>query len=324
MATKVCEACGRAIVEVIETSDAPGQPFQVCFECHHRLTYGCLRPLEWYNLATIHCADGRLHMYEDGNAFGSDYEVIEPEKYPVPTFNDVKDELQSLVGYFIAWDRVIDDEHIPALLQFDAADVVDYLDNLVRSTGNSGIEMTAYAICAAIGTPAANWIRSRWNPISSSFNALCIASARCLPEGEGLQLALRYIDTLEPRAQAERATALANFRAPAVLDWIASHIELPMNKSQWGKVASSSDLDWDRTNQWLSQGRPLSLIAIEALLHIYDAHTRQWSKVQPQLLRPAPTETMIDRLERYTAQDDVPNVKNKIALICRGIRELNG
>ncbi|WHX73582.1 hypothetical protein QNH25_09500 [Bacillus safensis] len=52
--TTLCEACQKNEMNVVEASDEPQQPFQLCQQCHERLLTYSLRPIEWYNLAVLH------------------------------------------------------------------------------------------------------------------------------------------------------------------------------------------------------------------------------------------------------------------------------
>ncbi len=52
--TATCEACRRNNVEVVVEDDDPIQPYRVCTACARRLRSLALRPLEWFNLASIH------------------------------------------------------------------------------------------------------------------------------------------------------------------------------------------------------------------------------------------------------------------------------
>lgn len=63
----------------------------------------------------------------------------------------------------------------------------------------------------------------------------------------------------------ERKAALLWFRSPAVLDWIEINAPRANVTEDWGRLAALSDLSWSRVQTWLARGRPLSLIALDAL-----------------------------------------------------------
>jgi hypothetical protein len=63
----------------------------------------------------------------------------------------------------------------------------------------------------------------------------------------------------------ERKEALSWFRSPTVLDWIENHAPHVNVTENSGQLAALSDLSCSRVEIWLSSGRPLSLIALDAL-----------------------------------------------------------
>jgi hypothetical protein len=53
----------------------------------------------------------------------------------------------------------------------------------------------------------------------------------------------------------------------AGLDWIERTIAQPkLVAAFWGELAAKSGLTWPRAQRWLTSGRPLSLVALDALI----------------------------------------------------------
>ncbi|MFP7465312.1 hypothetical protein SFC44_09610 [Bacillus safensis] len=52
--TALCEACQKNEMNILEATDEPKQPYELCHQCHERLLNYSLRPIEWYNLAVLH------------------------------------------------------------------------------------------------------------------------------------------------------------------------------------------------------------------------------------------------------------------------------
>ncbi|WP_240503384.1 MULTISPECIES: hypothetical protein [Bacillus] len=52
--TALCEACQKNEMNILEATDEPKQPYELCHQCHERLLSYSLRPIEWYNLAVLH------------------------------------------------------------------------------------------------------------------------------------------------------------------------------------------------------------------------------------------------------------------------------
>ena len=86
MASQVCESCRIHFVEIVDDSDDPAQPYLVCRACDHRLKTLSLRPLEWFNLASVH-GPNKHFLHDDfydnwGHAEQPDEDVVAADKYP--------------------------------------------------------------------------------------------------------------------------------------------------------------------------------------------------------------------------------------------------
>lgn len=101
-----CQACKIRQVEVIEKCDDEIQPYELCNECHKRLLSYSLRPIEWYNLASIHTFNKFLlhdDFYEDDGVATQPEEDVEGiEDLIAPSLDDVKENIESLIDFCIA------------------------------------------------------------------------------------------------------------------------------------------------------------------------------------------------------------------------------
>ena len=73
-----------------------------------------------------------------------------------------------------------------------------------------------------------------------------------------------------------------------------------------GVLAASSKFDWERAKKWLSLGRPLSLVALDAL---------DWcvcSGRKSPLMNPPSSKEFISTLEDYLNKDNVLRVREKV------------
>ncbi len=117
----LCEACRLAPQKTLTEGNDPRWPYRLCQACAHRLTTYSLRPLEWFHLAAIHGPDQFfLHddfYTEDGEAQQPDADVVEPERWPIPTQAEATGDLGLLVNY--AMTRWFPGEHneVTALLK---------------------------------------------------------------------------------------------------------------------------------------------------------------------------------------------------------------
>ncbi|WP_366204827.1 hypothetical protein [Bacillus safensis] len=99
--TTLCEACQKNEMDILEASDEPKQPYELCRQCHERLLTYSLRPIEGYNLAVLHSSKQfLLHDFygEDGQAFQLEV-ITKSEK--APTLQAVRRDLVSLLDFSI-------------------------------------------------------------------------------------------------------------------------------------------------------------------------------------------------------------------------------
>jgi len=114
-------------------------------------------------------------------------------------------------------------------------------------------------------------------------------------------------------------------QSPKILDWIEKVQNRITNvNSQWGQLAASSKFDWDRANSWLETGRPLSLIALDALNFCTTKGKRLnqslWMrKLNPILLNSPKSDLIAKKLKEYEGKDSVPRTRNTINRIIENI-----
>lgn len=311
-----CQACKSTPVETIVESDNPQQPFQLCRACAYRLETMSLRPLEWYNLASIHSPfQFLLHddFYdEDGTACQPDEDVVDAELFPAPTLEEISDDVERLLDY--ARTRWFIEEPIVEALSRHSKDAV--LHSLqIRVTANPSLDSKgfAYEICAKVlGRTAEEWIRKEWEWFAPALLfSLAEASASCLPGEEGYNLVVNALAEVPRKELARAAAALSWFRSESTLDWIEQNISDPL-LDDWGRLAAVSNLKWERMSKWLASGRPLSLIALDALVSCWHYDTPALRQFAPKLLEPVSIEEMTATLEKYSNGDSVPRVRNAV------------
>ena len=90
----------------------------------------------------------------------------------------------------------------------------------------------------------------------------------------------------------------------------------------WGTIAVVLQFSWDRAAKWLHAGRPLSLIALDALILCIDANDNQHQSDYFQenpvyLINAAPIEIMAKTVSTYLEKDKVPRTKRAVNLIIK-------
>lgn len=305
-----CEACRQAEAECTVASGLPHLPYRLCPDCRHRLETWSLRPLEWFHLAAIHGPGEHLlddEAYWFGQAILVDEEIPDAELYPVPQLEEVQDDLDRLIEYAVAH---FEDDMAPPVVQafgrYSPERVIGALEHRLEVYPSPILEKRALQIAArALGLAAAGWLRSRWaQPDLEQFGEWAKAAASCLPRDEGYARVMEALAQLPPQELSKQFMALQPFAGPDVLDWIETHVTRPVVRG-WGRLAAESEIDWPRAEKWLELGRPLSLVALDALFQCDLTEDTE----------EAEAEEVVDALLRYLARDPVPRVRKTVVAI---------
>lgn len=324
---QVCQSCEINEALVSESCDDPNNPYLVCRECHDRLTSRALRPREWFNLAKRHgWAKFLLHddFYdEDGTATQPEKDVVNPKNMPAPTLADAASKTDLLLDYSITrWN--LSDELAAAWCSHSKQDIRECLVSRFSDNREIGIRSVILDVAAiALKTAGTDLVRNAWAnfPDHVDIWSLVRASAACLPFEEAFSRSTAAIELLPEREQRNARGSLSYFQAQSTLDWIETHAKEPAT-DDWGYLAAASCLSWSRVVKWLSLGRPLSLIAIDALLAIANPRTPILRTLQPTILESPNDEQFRDALSRYAKTDNAPRVRQRIEAIATYIDKL--
>jgi hypothetical protein len=324
---KTCQSCRQKPVDITDYCDDAVDPYQLCHPCHQRLVDRALRPLEYFNLVAKHGSKFLLHddFYDsDGTAEQPETEVEFDKKLAFPLFTEVKDDLEKLLDYAIVMGQYTNETtRVNELLKsFDKQALLASIER--RTTEVRTIAIRVYPIVAEVPGPfAADWVRKEWQfhtPDNFTLYAECLA--KCLPSDEGVYLITEALDKITNASKlSEHVTCLMPFQNPKVLDWIEQRISRVHHiTNSWGYVAAASAFTWGRAQQWLQKGRPLSLIALDALVNC--ATTKDSSnmplwlrKNPPTLLVPDTIERMSKELEAYVDKDNVVRTRQAFSFI---------
>ena len=314
----VCEACETAAADLVESCDDPNEPYRLCAACHHRLHTRALRPLEWYNLAKRHgWYQFLLHddfYNEDGTADQPEEPVECPSRFPAPALADVSHSPSLLLDFSITrWH--LDPDTIAAWKRLQKQGILTTLSEKFGTTENMGIRSRVLEVCAvALDSTGADLVRYAWgeHPATVPLPTLAQASAACLPFREGFDRVAAALNQERGKQKRDLAFSLGYFHSPEALDWIEEHIFEPITED-WGLLAAASHLDWPRVEHWFDHGRPLSLVAIDALVAIMEAPTPFLRAYPPRLHQPPNRELFIRVLSDYAGRDKVPRVQQRTA-----------
>lgn len=326
-----CESCNIRGIEVEELADEGQNPFRLCIQCRERLVNRALRPLEFFNLTSIHGYSYYLHDdfydHETGEATQPETEVIDAEIFPFPDFLQIKNDLNRLIDFLFV-QYFTDNFVINELQKFDRSEVLKRLKEKVDY--NRAINYKAYEIAGkVVGRIAEEWIKEEWeNRQDNELQIFAEPIAKCLLFEEAFATITKELESGDDKFLSENVSALLYFQSDKTLDWIekVSH-RIKNISSNWGQLAASSQLTWEKANKWLTIGRPLSLIALDGLIYCTTVGERLnqslWLReLNPRLMGNPRPEIIANRLRNYLAVDSVPRTKNAVEVIIENIFEI--
>jgi hypothetical protein len=325
----ICESCRKRPVSVEMTYDADHQPYRLCKPCEYRVLNKALRPLEFFHLTSLHGPGYYLHDdfydFDTGTAIQPKVSVTNAESYPFPKLESIIDNLPMLIDYaFVV--QFVENDIIFELIKFDEEDILRHIQS--KAKYNRAINYRAYELAAKLlKAQAADWIRTEWlNRKDHELLILAEAMVKCLPFDEAFACLTKAIAESSKGKLWEDNLALIYFQNRKTLDWIEMQSPNIINVSaSWGILAAASQFNWKTAHKWLETGRPLSLVALDALLYCTTSGMRLnqpfWFRQHPPVLfDPERPEKMVDVLMDYLAKDSVPRVKDAIRQISNNLK----
>lgn len=316
-----CQACITAKVDKAVEGAPEAPPFLVCRGCAHRLENMALRPLEWFRLAAIH---GPLTFLlhddfydESGKAEQNRIPIKQVSLFPAPELSSMARRVDALLDYALTRWRLKDDV-VSALRGHPPTALLLTMSNLMSSRPIPWVASRCYEIAArAIGTEAREWVESRWDAGvgPATIYSFLEAAAACLPKSDRtVQSAIAAVEAAADRNISTTALALTPFRSPLVLDWIEQRVASPVSDG-WGSIASRSGFSWPTAARWLKSGRPLNLVALDALKETYRRPPRGGPDRPAQLLEAPEFSVLFALLDEVASNDPVPRVTKAVETI---------
>lgn len=326
MEKELCEACKVSQVETIDDTDDPIQPYKLCKECHHKLQNLSLRPREWYNLAVVHGPE-KFYLHDDfydenGLATCPEEDLLQPEKYPAPTLQNVKSNLEDLLNYSMTqyW---LKEDIIVELSKFPSNQLLESIKKRFNRTNNPSIKIRIYSIVIEVlKTSSADWVREQWENYNKDFiiSLSHATSASLLNEGYNLVIAALKDFNINKNPALVFA-CLYHFCSQKTLFWLEDNVDT-FNEN-WGRLAATSHPTWSILKKWLDSGRPFSLISLDTMRkcvpHEGDLIIK---KLKPRVLGVPSYEIVINTLKEYEERDQVPRVKNSVKLIIANLEKI--
>jgi hypothetical protein len=325
----VCESCRQRQVAEVIASDDPDEPYRVCGVCGERLRQPVLRPLEWFNLAARNGSHKFLlhdDFYdEDGTATLPATDAYSVDGMLASTLDEAAQSLDRLVDYCITryW---LGAPEYDAFRRFEDEAILDELRRRAAN-GNRHVMAVMLTLCAnVLGHAAASWVRAQYAKAchDDMLFSWAEAAARCLPEPEGLHKTIDALGAYAGAGLRERIGALMWFRSPAVLDWIEVHAPRANITGAWGQLAALSGLSLSKVEVWLSRGRPLSLIALDALTQFipWPGQAPLVRRLDPRLRACPDRLPLVRALQACMAADTAPRASGKCQYLIEHMAEL--
>lgn len=315
----VCESCKKYPWTIIEDSDCSISPYHLCAKCHKRLVAVSLRPREWYNLAVLH---GWSMYYLSSDFYDDDGIASQPkelfsisEEDYAPQLHDVVGDLPRFVEYCTTKWR-LGDFLIKDLLKYEKEELLEICKQQYESSNIWQIKGTLIEIAGLVlEKKAASWLRELWKKEEMEYISLSEASIKSLPLEEVFALITSYLKTVSPKELPDIAWACLHLcRSSIVLDWM--ELTVKEYRDSWARLAAASSPTWERMSKWISKGRPLSLVAIEAIAACRPRSNDPYlSSLNPKLQEVPPYSVVEQILLKYEKTDNVPRVNKAISRI---------
>jgi hypothetical protein len=250
---------------------------------------------------------------DDGTASQPEDDVEDAELHPSPTLNEVSSDCDRLLDYTATRWRIAD-QLAAAWCQLPATDVRRVVAQRFSNAPNSGVRSACLDVLAIVlKSSACDFVAEVWQKHKDrvDIGSLFRATAACMPIDQGFPLASTMVETLDGRERRHAMVALSYFQSPRALQWIEGHAVEPTTED-WGNLAAASCLSWSQARSWLTRGRPLSLIAIDALRAIADPKTPLLRAMAPVLITPPTADEFMHAIAAYEVQDPVPRVRQRV------------
>jgi len=318
-----CEACRKNVVSVIYTDSNPEMPFRVCSPCLNRMEHRTLRPREYFHLVSIHGHVYELsdHFYEDdGTATQPQKPVKHDDSLRFPELPGLKNDLEGLLDYAtVKW--WYPKEASVLLRVFPAKELLRQLDHRIKRNRNL-IERYLEIAAEVLAKDAGAWVAYHFHQYSGVDQLIFAnACATCLEPTRGFEMIAGAMNALSSKELSQYIDFFGYFNSPLVLRWLEDHRDkITQVTTGFGVVCAANQFDWLIAKRWLESGRPLSLVALDALVQCGTTATKQNRSLRlrenpPRLINPDSIDVMNHALDSYLEEDKVHRTKVTIAAI---------
>jgi len=223
---------------------------------------------------------------------------------------------KTIVEWVFAYHSGMPDELSRAFNQIPVEQRLDLCRAEWKRREDSGVEVTwqALQIIQQLGGVAASWMREIWNQLvvrDCAYMGVAIKSAAAsLPKDESLFRAHEWLTGAQGRDDYKTRLMLFGHLTntatlPLIEQWWSTADSRTPVSDDWLRLVTESQLPWATARRWIEAGRPLSLLALGALVFFVE-------KGLPEgYVRPAHKEFEAV-VKEYQLRDPVPRVEASV------------
>ena len=327
----ICPSCQKRKIESIKDHENTGFEYSLCNNCEDRLLHLSLRPIEYFRLKAFYGNTYLLHddFYdEDGTASQPKKPLGIFKEKSFPKLQDLK-TLNDLIDYaIVVWE--IEKTLKERINNYSNEEIEIELKKRLEERPFLKFDIIQVASKVINGT-SSPFIKSLW--ISRNQNDSIIEYAELLANSfsgdEGVLEYLSQLDKIESEKELnEQVRGLMFFKSPRIINWIEySAYKIKNIPNVWGTVSALSDINWATIQKWIDKGRPLSLMAIDALSeYATDQNTLNKSHLSQKriigLPDPPEKEVIIETVNNYLHIDNVTRIKQRVKHIESNIEKI--
>lgn len=132
---------------------------------------------------------------------------------------------------------------------------------------------------------------------------------------EAYEIIKNELNLLENKYLNECLGAFNYIQYEKCLDWIEENISKTENVTlSWGHLAAISKFNWRRAEKWIDSGRPLSLVALDAINFCTTTGEKlnmsvMMQEINPKIIDHPKHEIIAEKVQEYKTKDPSPRVK---------------
>ncbi|MEC3876628.1 hypothetical protein [Chryseobacterium salviniae] len=171
-----------------------------------------------------------------------------------------------------------------------------------------------------------NSINAMYNyEVADSFIERSIIISKSKTREEAYEIIKKELDLLENKYLNECLAAFNYIQYEKCLDWIEENISKTKNITlSWGHLAAISKFNWRIAEKWIDSGRPLSLVALDAINFCTTKGEKLnmsviMREIDPKIIDHPKYEIIAEKVQEYKIKDPSPRVKRIVDKIMENL-----